>query len=382
MPPGTVICLSSGDYDGILIENLRGTAERPVVIRNHGGRVRIVKGELALRNCQHVQLTGTGTPGLTYGIHAYQAWVHVYETPLGIEIDHIEVEDNSLSVKDNTDPDHTVSDVHIHHNYLHCSPGGYQATVMYIGHANYHLHPGQYVMRRVEIDHNIIDGADGRALKVTSIVEGCSVHHNYITNIVRVPDAVDLGRDTAILISRGTRARVFNNIISNSGGRGIVGLDPYFGSLIYNNLIVNTGQHEQYADAFITWDGGYELFNNTIIGVRRHGIAFPESASDNYAFNNIVLDTGGAPIRQGGSPDSNVSHNLTDDDGYASANFGFVDYQKGDYRLTEHCPAVDAGVEPSHRLSFDLDDSPRPVGEYDVGAFEFSGTPSPDVEHQ
>jgi hypothetical protein len=365
-PPGSVICLQAGTYDGVVFRNLRGTAENPITITNLDGQVRVTGPRLEIRNCQHVHLSGAGAPEIEYGIHADRAWVHVYEKLADIEIDHIEISNQRLSVDEPYDPDHETTDIHIHDNYLHCSPGGYPSTVMYIGRAHYDQHPGQYVMRRVEIDHNIFDGADGRALKVSGIVEDCNVHHNWINDALRRPQNT---LREAVAIVHGCAIDFHSNIIQQCPGYGVSIDETYFSHYIYNNLIVNTGQGGEYQDALITWQGNSHVFNNTIVGARRHGIAFSRWTDNSFAFNNVILDTGGDPIRQDMSPSSNFHHNHTKDDGYTQLNYGFADPTNGDFHLTSACGGLDAGANSG--LVSDLDDTPRPMGtRYDIGCYE------------
>lgn len=365
-PPGSILCLQSGTYGNVVFRDLRGTAESPITIMNHGGQVRVTGPELEIRNCQHVRLTGTGTPRLTYGIHADQAWVHVYEAPSYIEIDHIRVTDQRLSVADRTDPDHETTDIRIHHNYLHCSPGGYGYTVMYIGRANYQDHVNQYVMRRVEIDHNTFDGADGRALKVCSIVEDCKIHHNVVKDALRMPMRT---LKEAVAIAEGATAEFFSNVVQGSPGYGVSVDDGYFSHHIYNNLIIDTGQGDQYQDAFITWHGDTHVFNNTIIGARRYGINLGTGQSGNEVYNNIVLDTAQDAISYRPEANASIHSNHTKLSGYTSANYGFVNPISGDYRLKDTCEGLDAGANSG--IKQDLDGNPRPLGTgYDMGCYE------------
>ncbi|MCA9411420.1 MAG: hypothetical protein KC944_09435 [Candidatus Omnitrophica bacterium] len=47
----------------------------------------------------------------------------------------------------------------------------------------------------------------------------------------------------------------------------------------------------------------------------------------------------------------------------------FVDRENGDYRLMRNSPCIDAGTDTG--LAEDYDGNPRPIGRYDVGAYEF-----------
>ncbi|MCB9768444.1 MAG: hypothetical protein H6752_09630 [Candidatus Omnitrophica bacterium] len=47
----------------------------------------------------------------------------------------------------------------------------------------------------------------------------------------------------------------------------------------------------------------------------------------------------------------------------------FVDPENGDYRLQRGSPCIDSGTDTG--LTTDLDGKPRPIGGYDMGAYEF-----------
>ncbi|MCA9438191.1 MAG: hypothetical protein KC978_20565, partial [Candidatus Omnitrophica bacterium] len=47
----------------------------------------------------------------------------------------------------------------------------------------------------------------------------------------------------------------------------------------------------------------------------------------------------------------------------------FVDPDNGDYHLQRGSPCIDSGTDTG--LTTDLDGNPRPIGDYDMGAYEF-----------
>ena len=360
--PGAVICLEAGNYTKIAFRDLQGTAEKPITIRNDGGQVRgwDPNQEFYLcRDCSHIRLTGTGAPGAEYGFY-FRSPVKIYGHSHHIEVDHIEMDGARLSVKDTLDPDFEMTDIRIHHCYMHDSPNAF-----YLGVSGYHEHPGEFISRRVEVDHNLFENNGGRALKVTGIVEDCIIHDNVIR------DAVTDGANAALAISEGTKAEVYNNVIVGSGGCGILMNNSPFSARIYNNLLVETGGGSGgYVDAILAWSDNNMVYNNTIIGAGRYGVAFRCSeCRGNEAFNNIIIGTAGDSIAQGGSPDANFYHNLTKEAGYTVENLRFVEPARGDYHLVEDSPAIDAGGDGYP--PYDLDGVGRPQGTAaDVGAYE------------
>jgi len=89
----------------------------------------------------------------------------------------------------------------------------------------------------------------------------------------------------------------------------------------------------------------------------------------NVAFNNIFLgftDPNGAVSSNNPAflPGNNVST------GTAAAHF--VDAASGNYQLRPGSTAINAGRNVSqYGVSLDYEGQPRPVGAYDVGAYEF-----------
>jgi hypothetical protein len=370
-PPGTVICLNSGNYSKIEFANLTGTEANPIVIRNLGGLVHMNQSKrIYLSNCQHIRFTGSGAASIKYGIKS-EGKLRVYNLSTAIEIDHVEMDGNGINIGDTAEGHeaHEMNDIHVHHCYIH----DYGSEGIYIGSSGYDEHPGDFIMRRVEIDHNVIKNV-GEAIQVGSVVEDCTIHHNDIDDVNPHPPPPQI--HAAIMINPGTSAVVHSNDIRDCTGIGIYVHDGRFPFEAYNNLLVNVGHtYEGYQDAIRAFNDDNTIYNNTIVTTGGHGIHFGEPSNHDTAFNNIILDTAGDPIVKGGNDAMNFHHNLTKEDGYIPVNFGFLDLANNDYHLTEKSPAVDAGATPPFPLTFDLDDRPRPVGAYDVGAFELGGTP-------
>ncbi|MCA9428078.1 MAG: hypothetical protein KC994_23570, partial [Candidatus Omnitrophica bacterium] len=56
-------------------------------------------------------------------------------------------------------------------------------------------------------------------------------------------------------------------------------------------------------------------------------------------------------------------------DGNIDADPLFVDPENGDFHLQAASPCIDAGTDTG--LTTDFDGNPRPIGRFDMGAFEF-----------
>jgi hypothetical protein len=177
----------------------------------------------------------------------------------------------------------------------------------------------------------------------------------------------------AIMINENSAGDVYSNTIIDCKAAGIAVDDSTYHHNIYNNLLVDCGQShtDSQEDAIIVWGDKCSIFNNTIIGANRYGIALVggPSNTNNEAYNNVILETASDPIRQDGSPDEDFHHNHTKDGTYTSANYGFVDPASGDYHLTGMSAALDAGADSGPMI--DLDGNRRPLGTtYDVGCYE------------
>jgi hypothetical protein len=365
--PGSAICLSSGQYSKIQFNDLQGTAEKPITIRNHGGQVRVVGDNwVYLERCEHVHFTGAGTPGTEYGFY-FPTILRIHDRSRHIEIDHIEITDR-MDIKDDEHPNFEMTHIRIHHCYFHDSNN----LGIYLGSSHYLYHPDEYLVRHVEIDHNHLENMAGKAIQTGSVVEDCLIHHNTIVNAVAEEEPYI---QAAITVNAGCSAEVYANIIVECRGPGIYshGDTPLPPNRIYNNLVINCGSEQEPGDAVLVQSHSV-IYNNTIVGASRHGIHFGHpDLTGHSAFNNIVLDTSDNAI----SDDTGIGdihHNLTKDNGYTVNTLGFVNPDNGDYHLTADSPAVDSGTAPPFLLNSDLDDTPRPIREYDVGAFEFGGT--------
>lgn len=71
--PGDTLCLAAGDYDYIYFANLQGTADKPIIIMNCGGLVRVgvkstsTNGAFVFSNSKYFKVEGTGDPNIEYG---------------------------------------------------------------------------------------------------------------------------------------------------------------------------------------------------------------------------------------------------------------------------------------------------------------------------
>ncbi|MCB9768440.1 MAG: right-handed parallel beta-helix repeat-containing protein [Candidatus Omnitrophica bacterium] len=91
------------------------------------------------------------------------------------------------------------------------------------------------------------------------------------------------------------------------------------------------------------------------------------------SLNSIIFDND-VPFSGSDFPESYEVHFSTVDtiwggQGNINSDPLFVDPNNGDYRLQRGSPCIDSGTDTG--LTTDLDGNPRPIGDYDMGAYEF-----------
>lgn len=165
----------------------------------------------------------------------------------------------------------------------------------------------------------------------------------------------------AILIDGANSTRVINNTITGntSEGRG-AGLtiqldDDSDGADIYNNIIYNNSGYDEANDLYILNDQD------------ENGVASPVNLLD----NDFDQSSTGTYIE---IPFTIDPSNLNNQDPL------FVGSATGDYHLAKGSPCVDTGTSTSAPVT-DIAGTSRPQGQgYDMGAYEYVGTPVPDVK--
>ncbi len=86
--------------------------------------------------------------------------------------------------------------------------------------------------------------------------------------------------------------------------------------------------------------------------------------------NSIIVGEGSRlPI----DPDTDITYSFVANghvgEGNITGDPKFVDQGNGDYRLLRSSPCIESGTDTG--LTTDFDGNPRPIGDYDMGAFEF-----------
>lgn len=398
--PGESICVQGGAREFLRLENLTGSADAPIVVRNCDGRVLIDNADrgygLLVQSSRYLHITGTGDANHTYGFDVvasrdgpdYSAsGVPIGELSSDVEVDHVEVHDTGFAgFTAKTDPKcdgtaergtFTMYNTHLHHNYVHHTGG----EAFYVGSSFYGGQDlsceGQtitrlpHVMEGVSIHHNIIHDTGWDGLQVGAAPVDCAVFANVIDRVGL--EGVQY-QWQGIQIGGGAACEVYGNIVRDGPAVGII-LIGAGESTIYNNLLVNFGGDGIFADDRDVFSGhAFAFLNNTIVRPGRYGVMMlGDMTSGSVAYNNIVV---AAPDGALNGDNWDEADNLVVDDVGA---VGFVDAAGGDYRLSADSVAVNAGRDVSGLgVTTDLEGVARDTTP-DQGAYEYVDGPRPDA---
>jgi hypothetical protein len=414
--PGCTICLKAGKYYHIRIDNLHGSAEKPIIIRPEGGNVLIdtncIYGIRFGGKSSYIKLTGK-TATEPYALKILESdgvGISIDDLSTDIEVEGVEIANTRLAgIMAKTDPDcslkavrdsFALNNLKIHDNYLHDI--GFEG--MYIGSSFYSgkelncngkdtiVMP--HLLFGAEIYNNIVERTGYDGIQVSSVSTDCRINDNRISHDSYVKQ---YGQMSGIIIGEGSSCDCYNNKITKGAGIGIE-VHGFGGRKIFNNLIVEAGRtYKPLTQGAYSKPGiyvaynlpnpqnqAYKIFSNTIVNPKSEGIRFSNiNSSNNLIYNNIIINPGiwhyydsmGVP------PESsyiNVNVDATCD---VQNNFGarnaktilFVDSLLGNYRLQASSPAVNTGIDLyPFKITYDLDYQARPYGgKYDIGAYEY-----------
>ncbi len=407
--PGDIICLEAGHYYQILVRNLQGEKDMPIILRNQSGRSEIRNQAhygISVRNTRHFVVAGNGDPEQEYGLAVMEvaggAGISFDQLSSNISLVHTEIAHTLFAgVIAKTDPDcsfaslrgqFTMQDVTIAHNYIHDT--GLEGV--YAGHSFYGGFRMQcngsdtlvlpHVIEGIAVHNNRLERTGRNGIMVNSATKNCHIFDNVINADSQAETHNQMG---GIQIGGGSTCDCFNNTISGGKGSGI----EIFGQgemRIFNNLIEFAGKsfkpdepHFQYPkhgiyvrDSQANAPTNLLIAHNTIINPKSDGISFAsQQAHGSRIHNNIITGPGSFQQIQSAAfihhpgISLRVSHNLMLN---SALQAGFTDYEQGNYTLKWFSPAVDSGLDLGDEgIRFDIHYAPRPMGSgYDMGAFE------------
>ncbi|MDD5509115.1 MAG: right-handed parallel beta-helix repeat-containing protein [Bacteroidales bacterium] len=417
---GDTVWIEAGLRSNLLIADFHGAEGNPVVFANRNGKV-IIETDLSFginfRGCSYFVLAGLPGTGYEYGIMVARVQsssgcgisagnkstnmviqgCEVTQTGFaGIMIKTEPVCDDPGTYRDAFTQFNTV----IRNCYIH-DVGG---EGMYIGSSKY---SGQVlspcgitvyppVLIGTDIGYNRIErtGLDG--IQVSSAVQDCLIHHNYLKDCSYLMTDNQM---SGIIIGGGTLAECYNNQIIDCYSTGIL-VFGNGGTEVFNNLIVRPGKkflpdnpEKPQHGIFIsdktnldkTW---YGVYQNTIIQPKSDGVRIDNTVDfEIRIYNNAIIDPGAYHYYENDNTDrtgldsyvfdTSREHRYRAENNYFSRLFdtaGFSDYESDNYRLRPNSPMVDAGKSLQILgVITDLDDRSRPAGiAYDIGAFEYT----------
>jgi len=391
--PGDVICLPAGTINPKLFTNIIGTKEKPVIIKNCGGKTIIdkpvsVSAGIAFQRSRYFQLTGTGDVNNFYGIDikGCNMAVQIGTMSSDFETDHIKVNGPSYAGFDlKTNPscnpetwreNFTMYNVKVHDNYVSNSGG----ESFYIGNSHYHaavdkvcngntIKVWEHSVRNCEVYNNIVENAGRDGIQVGAVIEGGKIYNNKITGFgLLSPDHIN-----GIQINPGFVGLVYNNFVTSGAGWGIQSLGS--GSTIFNNILDNCPAGGILIGDRATFAGStFNIFNNTIVNVDNFGLYFDSKVAVNSKFNNNII------VSKGSSTFKYISKNtlaqLEASNNLQTASISSVLFENStlkDFNIKAGSPAIDAGKDAlTYGISFDFENKPRPVNnKFDQGAYEF-----------
>jgi hypothetical protein len=412
---GSTICLKSGNYFQIRIDNLNGTANAPIIIRPENEEVVIdtinVYG-IRFGKSSHIKLTGK-TDNDPYAIkilRSHGVGVSIDDLSTDIEVEGLEIAHTRLAgIMAKTDPDCSFKSVRdsfamynikIHDNYLHDI--GFEG--MYIGSSFY---SGKllncngkdttvlpHLIYGVEVYNNIIQRTGYDAIQVSCAMTDCKIFSNQISYDSYVKQ---YGQMSGIIIGEGSSCDCYNNKIMKGSGIGIE-VHGMGGKKIFNNLILEAGRtYKPLTQGAYSKPGiyvaynlpnpqslPYHIFSNTIVNPKSEGIRFSNiNSANNLIYNNIVINPGiwNYYDSMGVPPESsyiNFNVDVTKDvkNNFCARNATsilFLDTIAGNYRLSPDSPGVNSGFDlKDFNADFDFDYQVRPYGNaYDIGAYEY-----------
>jgi hypothetical protein len=414
MEPGDTLYLEAGIRRLIRIKNLSGSSSKPIIIINHNGEVVFDSDYtygISILNCNYIRITGTGYPGVFYGISIIRvtngSGIGMGGLTSDYEIDHISIENcKSVGIFAKTDPDcsflstrdkFTQFNTLIHDNYI--ANTGTEA--MYIGSTMYY---GQKIscngtdtlllpslLDGVKVYNNRIEYSGWDGIQVSSASKNCQIFNN---EIFYSSQAEYYGQMSGITNGGGSKCDCYNNLISQGKGMGIenFGLG---GNKIFNNIIIDAGKNFFPADTsrqvhgiFVTdlstmADSSYYIFNNDIINPKSDGIRFQSDKSrGNIIASNLIVNPGNFDHYE------NLRNSFKGVDSYlmipssAAEVLAVNNYftrsldsariSSTDYIPRPGSPLINSGWPGSTGIHFDFLGKPRQIGMApEIGALEF-----------
>ncbi len=308
LKPGDRICLNSTTaYKNLLFRNIVGTAEQPIVITNCGGTATLnatgMSFGLKTQNSKHFRLTG-GSVANSYGIKVVNGHIGLAlgDLSTNFEVDHVEVMGSGFAgIMAKTDPscdpatsreNFIMKNVNLNYNYVHDTGG----EGFYVGNSFYQAGVNTdcgirypHEIHYLRLFNNIVKNSGWDGIQVGCATVGAKIYGNTIENYGTMNQ---YNQRNGMQLGEGTGGLCYGNFIKQGTGSGmnVLGLGT---NVIYNNVIVDTGDMGIFCDERYTTGTGFKFINNTIVNPKTDGIRlYAEKVAMNVVINNIIVNPG------------------------------------------------------------------------------------------
>jgi hypothetical protein len=214
-------------------------------------------------------------------------------------------------------------------------------------------------------------------------VSGTEIYDNQIEN---TGTAAIAGQNNGLQIGEGTGGLVYNNYIKTVKGNGIIALG-LGDNVVFNNIIVNTGEAGIFCDDRVLTGTGFKFLNNSIANPGTDGIRIYADKPEllNIVKNNFISNPGNYTVYELDNTARTgqdafvylLSSNVKVD---ASNNYNDLHTTLANYlqynnlgNILNICPVKSKGADvTSLGVTFDFKMLPRPYnGGTDIGALEY-----------
>lgn len=400
---GDTIKLLPGNRELLILRNINGSPDKPIVITNAEGIAEINSNHyfgISIRKSSHFKLTGTGDPNEHYGIRILNvrgSGLSIGDYSSNFEIDHVEIGNTLYSgLIAKTEPDcdfqrseFTQENTIIHDCYIH--QAGNEG--MYIGSSFYSgqtlqcngkpvvVYPA--VLDHVEVYNNRVEFSGWDGIQVSS-ANDAHIHHN----VVKYDSQAKVDwQMTGITLGGGSNGSIHANLIEDGEGTGIFS-NALGDVVIYNNIIRNPGKDNDKSSSdygIYTTDQHalpgmhFEIFNNLILESRKAGIRMihEQAESMHRIYNNAIVKSN---LQSMSYPMEDLFIDIIGDVVNKSTNYcsahpealQLKSIQSSDYSLKRNSPLVDAGsIISRNDIQTDLAGNARLQGSgTDIGPIE------------
>lgn len=308
LKPGAVICLNSAiAYKNLLFKNIIGSPEQPIIIKNCGGTATLTATGLSFglktQNSKYFRITGGSIAG-SYGIKIVNGHLGITlgELSTNFEVDHVEVMGSGFAgIMAKTDPtcdpatsreNFTMKNVSFNYNFVHDTGG----EGFYVGNSFFQAGVNTecgirypHEIHYLRLFNNIVKNSGWDGIQVGCATVGAKIYGNSVENYGVLNQ---YNQRNGMQLGEGTGGLCYGNFIKQGNGSGmnVLGLGT---NVIYNNVIIDTGDYGIFCDERVTTGSGFKFINNTIINPKSDGIRlYADLVPMNVVINNIIVNPG------------------------------------------------------------------------------------------